>query len=76
MAFSEQELITIRQTMINKALQCALSVGMRRTSLEVITETSKEPLNKSLYPVSTQCISRHLRLVKVISVQNSHYLSA
>ncbi|MGN8969388.1 SLC13 family permease, partial [Intestinimonas sp. HCP28S3_D6] len=36
----------------------------------------REPLNKSLYPVSTQCISRHLRLVKVISVQNSHYLSA
>lgn len=35
----------------------------------------KEPLNNSLYPVSTQCISRHLRLVKVISAQNSHYLS-
>ena len=39
-------------------------------------DDSKEPLNNSLYPVSTQCISRHLRLVKVISAQNSHYLSA
>ena len=36
---------------------------------------TREPLNNSLYPVSTQCISRHLRLVKVISAQNSHYLS-
>ena len=36
----------------------------------------KEPLNNSLYPVPTRCISRHLRLVKVISAQNSHYLSA
>ena len=36
----------------------------------------REPLNNSLYPVSTQCISRHLRLVKVISAQNSYYLSA
>ena len=37
---------------------------------------TKEPLNNSHYPVSTQCISRHLRLVKVISAQNSYYLSA
>ena len=36
----------------------------------------KEPLNNSLCSVPTRCISRHLRLVKVISVQNSHYLSA
>ena len=35
----------------------------------------KEPLNNSLYPVSTRCISRHLPLVKMISAQNSHYLS-
>ena len=40
------------------------------------TESTKEPLNNRLYLVSTQCISRHLRLVKVISAQNSHYLSA
>ncbi|MGN8969891.1 hypothetical protein, partial [Intestinimonas sp. HCP28S3_D6] len=44
--------------------------------LWVSGQKTREPLNKSLYPVSTQCISRHLRLVKVISVQNSHYLSA
>lgn len=37
---------------------------------------AKEPLNNSLCSVPTRCISRHLRLVKVISVQNSHYLSA
>jgi len=36
----------------------------------------KEPLNNRLYPVSTQCINRHLRLVKVISAQSSHYVSA
>ena len=36
----------------------------------------REPLNNSHYPVPTRCISRHLRLVKVISAQNSHYLSA
>ena len=36
----------------------------------------REPLNNSLCSVPTRCISRHLRLVKVISVQNSHYLSA
>ena len=35
----------------------------------------KEPLNNRLYLVSTQCISRHLRLAEVISAQNSHYLS-
>ena len=34
-----------------------------------------EPLNNRLYLVSTQCISRHLRLAEVISAQNSHYLS-
>ena len=36
---------------------------------------SREPLNNRLYLVSTQCISRHLRLAEVISAQNSHYLS-
>ena len=40
------------------------------------TKIPREPLNNSLSPVSTQCISHHLRLVKVISAQNSHYLSA
>ncbi|MDY3014607.1 MAG: TetR/AcrR family transcriptional regulator [Evtepia sp.] len=40
MAFSEQELVTIRQTMLDKARQCAISVGVKLTSLEVITETS------------------------------------
>ena len=35
----------------------------------------REPLNNRLYLVSTQCISRHLRLAEVISAQNSHYLS-
>ena len=42
----------------------------------LLRKRNREPLNNSLYPVSTQCISRHLRLVKVISAQNSHYLSA
>ena len=37
---------------------------------------SKEPLNNSLCPVPTRCISRNLHLVKVISVQNGHYFSA
>ena len=41
-----------------------------------IHEITREPLNNSLYPVSTQFMSRHFRLVKVISAQNSHYLSA
>ena len=36
----------------------------------------KEPLNNSLCSVPTRCISRNLHLVKVISAQNSHYLSA
>ena len=36
---------------------------------------SKKPLNNRLYPVSTQCLNRHLRLVKVISAQSSHYVS-
>ena len=36
----------------------------------------REPLNNSLCSVPTRCISRNLHLVKVISVQNSHYLSA
>lgn len=45
------------------------------TSRTYIVST-KEPLNNSLCSVPTRCISRHLRLVKVISVQNSHYLSA
>ncbi|MGN8969164.1 histidine kinase dimerization/phospho-acceptor domain-containing protein, partial [Intestinimonas sp. HCP28S3_D6] len=53
---------------------CCLHIEDIRRAFDNIF--SKEPLNKSLYPVSTQCISRHLRLVKVISVQNSHYLSA
>ena len=35
-----------------------------------------EPLNNSLCSVPTRCISRHLPLVKMISAQNSHYLSA
>ena len=35
----------------------------------------KKPLNNRLYPVSTQCLNRHLRLVKVISAQSSHYVS-
>ena len=44
---------------------------------EAKTEGSvREPLNNSLCSVPTRCISRHLRLVKVISAQNSHYLSA
>ena len=38
-------------------------------------EIIREPLNNRLYLVSTQCISRHLRLAEVISAQNSHYLS-
>ena len=38
MAFSKKEIIEIRQIMLKKALQCAISVGMRRTSLEVLTE--------------------------------------
>ena len=37
---------------------------------------SKEPLNNSLCSVPTRCISRNLPLVKMISAQNSHYLSA
>ena len=36
----------------------------------------REPLNNSLCSVPTRCISRNLHLVKVISAQNSHYLSA
>ena len=36
----------------------------------------REPLNNSLCPVSTRCISRNLHLVKAISVQNGHYFSA
>lgn len=39
-------------------------------------ENTMEPLNNSLCSVPTRCISRHLRLAKVISAQNSHYLSA
>ena len=35
-----------------------------------------EPLNNSLCSVPTRCISRNLPLVKMISAQNSHYLSA
>ena len=53
----------------NKALTESLG------KVSVSEGTIREPLNNSLYPVSTQCISRHLRLVKVISAQNSHYLS-
>lgn len=45
-------------------------------SSKAIPHNSKEPLNNSLCSVSTQCISRHLPLVKMISAQNSHYLSA
>ena len=40
-----------------------------------ISYNFREPLNNRLYLVSTQCISRHLRLAEVISAQNSHYLS-
>ena len=36
----------------------------------------REPLNNSLCSVPTRCISRNLPLVKMISAQNSHYLSA
>ena len=36
---------------------------------------ARKPLNNRLYPVSTQCLNRHLRLVKVISAQSSHYVS-
>ena len=36
-----------------------------------LRQNSREPLNNSLYSVSTQCINRHLRLIKVISAQNS-----
>ena len=46
-------------------------------ALTKVTEKySKEPLNNSLCSVPTRCISRHLPLVKMISAQNSHYLSA
>ena len=40
------------------------------------SERSREPLNNSLCSVPTRCISRNLPLVKMISAQNSHYLSA
>ena len=64
-------------------LQTICATGIRVSELKFITIEAvqtgrteiREPLNNSLYPVSTQCISRHLRLVKVISAQNSHYLS-
>ena len=52
-----------------------MSMLLNAATAERQHEHSKEPLNNSLYPVSTRCISRHLHLVKVISAQNSHYLS-
>ena len=41
----------------------------------VVDYLTRKPLNNRLYPVSTQCLNRHLRLVKVISAQSSHYVS-
>ena len=58
------------------------ALSLRRDAAEHIgidnirrSRIAKEPLNNRLYLVSTQCISRHLRLAEVISAQNSHYLS-
>ena len=45
-------------------------------ALDEFEAEAKEPLNNSLCSVPTRCISRHLPLVKMISAQNSHYLSA
>ena len=42
----------------------------------IVHGKSMEPLNNSLCSVPTRCISRNLPLVKMISAQNSHYLSA
>ena len=42
----------------------------------ILRKIFREPLNNSLCSVPTRCISRNLYLVKVISAQNIHYLSA
>lgn len=54
-------------------LVCVLAlVGCEKND----TYKIREPLNNSLYAVPTRCISRHLRLIQVISAQNSRYSSA
>lgn len=53
-----------------------ISLEEQQAVLEKFDQESKEPLNNSLCSVPTRCISRNLPLVKMISAQNSHYLSA
>ena len=60
----------------NHSVLSFLSYLSQRSLLSNSFTFFREPLNNSLCPVSTRCISRNLHLVKVISVQNGHYFSA
>ena len=64
--------------LVNKAA-CHFSISSQGIVWAFFTQrllSFREPLNNSLCPVSTRCISRNLHLVKVISVKNGHYFSA
>lgn len=64
----------IRKMYLQLSLDRAQAPG--KGTLSITPTKSKEPLNNSLCSVPTRCISRNLPLVKMISAQNSHYLSA